>query len=160
MNVRQQMLRDRTIPFAYRISFLANFFTGSVYRQVQARHGVARSEFVLVYCLRLAGELTAQQVCDITGRPKNSVSRAVNAMLARGYVARDTDPADARRGLLNLTRRGRELYDAAIQLFREREAAMLAPLSARERDTLDRLLAKLVLRDDAWAEVGGDDDEG
>lgn len=158
MNVRHQILRDRTIPFAYRIAFLANFFTGSVYRQVQARHGVVRSEFVLVFCLRLAGELTAQQVCEITGRPKNSVSRAVNAMLERGYVVRDTDPADARRGLLKLTRQGRELYDAAIELFREREAAMLAPLTARECETLDRLLAKLVLRDDRWAE-GGDAEE-
>jgi DNA-binding MarR family transcriptional regulator len=158
MNVRHAMLRDRTIPFAYRISFLANFFTGSVYGQVKARHGVVRSEFVVVYCLRLAGELSAQQICEITGRPKNSVSRAVNAMLDRGYIARDPDPTDARRGLLKLTRRGRELFDAAIPLFREREAAMLAPLTARESETLDRLLAKLVLRDDAWAEAGADDE--
>jgi MarR family transcriptional regulator, temperature-dependent positive regulator of motility len=150
---RRHILETSPIPFAYRISYLANFFTGSVYRQVQSQHGVARSEFVLVFCLRLLGELSAQQVCEITGRPKNSVSRAVNAMLERGYVARDTDPADARRGLLKLTRRGRELFDAAIPLFHEREAAMLAPLNARERETLDRLLAKLVLRDDPWADA-------
>ncbi|WP_374668041.1 MarR family winged helix-turn-helix transcriptional regulator [Ramlibacter sp.] len=158
MTARHRILQDRTIPFAYRISFLANFFTGSVYRQVLARHDVARSEFVLLYCLHRLGELTAQQVCDITGRPKNSVSRAVNAMLERGHVVRDTDPADARRGLLKLTRQGRELVDAALPLFREREAAMLAPLNARERDTLDRLLAKLVLRDDPWADVADDGD--
>lgn len=157
MNARQRILRDRTIPFAYRISFLANFYTGSVYRQVLARHAVARSEFVLLFCLHRLGELSAQQVCDITGRPKNSVSRAVNAMLERGHVARDTDPADARRGLLKLTRRGRDLVDAALPLFRDREAAMLAPLGARERETLDRLLAKLVLRDDPWADFA---DEG
>ncbi len=155
---RRRILESSPIPFAYRISYLANFYTGSVYRQVQGKHGVARSEFVLVFCLRQLGELSAQQVCEITGRPKNSVSRAVNAMLERGYVARDTDPADARRGLLKLTRSGRELFDAVLPLFREREAAMLAPLNAREREALDRLLAKLVLRDDRWADADTDDE--
>lgn len=47
MNVRHQILRDRTIPFACRIGFLASFFAGSMFRQVQSRHGVARSEFLL-----------------------------------------------------------------------------------------------------------------
>lgn len=149
---RQQILDDSPIPFAFRINYLANFFTGSVYRDVAERFGVARSEFVVLFCLRRLGALTAQDVCQITGRPKNSVSRAVNALLARGLVARRTDPQDARRATLTLTRQGTEMHDAAIPLFQQREAAMLAPLSATERRTLDALLARLVLRDDDWAE--------
>ncbi len=43
-------------PFAHRISLLANFLAGSVYLQVQVRHGIVRSEFMLVFCLRLAGD--------------------------------------------------------------------------------------------------------
>lgn len=158
MNHRKQILESSEIAFAYRISYLANFFTGSVYRQVVARHGVARSEFVVVFCLKAIGESTAQDVCDITGRPKNSVSRAVNALLERGYVTRRADDTDGRRALLTLTRSGRELYGAALPIFREREAAMLAPLSKRERNQLDRLLAKLVLRDDDWAGVADDEE--
>jgi DNA-binding MarR family transcriptional regulator len=155
---RETILADSPIPFAFRISYLANFFTGSVYRQVALRHGVARSEYVLLFCLRQLGALSAQDICVITGRPKNSVSRAVNAMLERGYVDRRPDPQDARRALLALTRQGRELHDAAIPLFKEREALMLAPLTDAERRTLDRLLGKLVLREDDWAGPLGDDE--
>lgn len=157
MSPRQQILQSREIGFAYRISFLANFFAASVYRQVAALHGLARSEFVVIFCLSRLGELTAQDVCDITGRPKNSVSRAVNALLERGYVTRRVDELDARRARLTLTSAGQKLYAAALPLFEAREEAMLAPLNAREREQLDRLLAKLVLRDDDWSGVVDDD---
>lgn len=155
---RHRILERNPIPFAYRISYLANFFTGAVYREVADRVGVARSEFVVVFCLKLLGELSAQDICDITGRPKPSISRAVNAMLERGFVARRTDEDDARRAVLTLTRAGHAMYDATIPLFEAHEGAMLAPLNAAERRTLDRLLAKLVLRDDAWAGTAGNED--
>lgn len=149
--LRDSILRSNPTPFAYRISYVANLFAGSVYRELAARHQVARSEFVVVFCLRNLGELMAQDIAQITGRPKNSISRAVNALLQRKLIARQVDPADARRAPLSLTRQGVALYDAALPLFKEREQAMLAPLTTRERETLDRLLAKLVLRDATWA---------
>lgn len=143
------------IPFIYRISLLANLFTSNVYGKVSELHGVARSEFVVVFCLRNLGELVAQDIVDITGRPKNSISRAVNAMVERGFVARRTDTLNARRAPLLLTRRGNDLYDAVLPLLQQREAAMLSTLNARERKTLDQLLTKMAVRDDGWELVDG-----
>jgi MarR family transcriptional regulator, temperature-dependent positive regulator of motility len=157
--MHRNLIQDvNPIPVAYRISLLANLFTGGVYRQVAAQHGVARSEFVVVFCLRMLGELTAQDIVDITGRPKNSISRSVNAMLERGFVARRVDPDNARRSPLTLTRTGKALYDDVLPLFQAREAAMLAVLTARERETLNKLLAKLAVRDDGWEIVAVGDD--
>ena len=152
------LLRNRIqdlvpIPFAVRISLLANLFTGSVYREVAARHGVARSEFLILFCLKMLGELTAQDIVEITGRPKNSVSRAVTAMVGRGLVYRRVDPDNARRAPLLLTRTGDAIYQASVPLFRACEEAMLGVLDADERLTLDRLLDKLARRDDAWERV-------
>ncbi len=155
---RNQIQQVNPIPFVYRINLLANLYTGAVYRQVAAQHGVARSEFVVVFCLSNLGELTAQDIVDITGRPKNSISRAVNAMLQRGFVERRVDPANARRAPLTLTRAGQRLYAEAIPVFQAREEAMLSALTARERDQLDRLLQKLAARDDGWELVDADDD--
>ncbi|MCR6475961.1 MarR family transcriptional regulator [Variovorax sp. ZS18.2.2] len=140
-----------SITYASQISYLASFYTNSVYRQVMEKHEISRSDFVVVFCLNKAGEMTAQDICAFTGRPKNSVSRAVNTMLERGYIARRNDPNDARRAVLSITRRGSELYEAALPLFEARQEAMLAPLTAKECATLARLLEKLVLREDAWA---------
>lgn len=156
---RNRIQEVNPTPVAYRISLLANLFTGSVYRQVAALHGVARSEFAVVFCLRLLGELTAQDIVDITGRPKNSISRSVNAMLEKGYIIRRVDPHNARRSPLRLTRAGEALYDDVLPLFQAREAAMLAPLSPRERETLNKLLTKLATRDDGWELVASSDDD-
>ena len=138
------------IRFAFRISLLANLYTGSVYREVAARHGIARSEYLILFCLKLLGELTAQDIVEITGRPKNSISRAVTAMVDRGFVSRRVDPDNGRRAPMLLTRAGEEVYEASVSLFQDREAAMLCVLDPDELAQLDRLLDKLARRDDAW----------
>lgn len=152
---RNRIQQENPISFAYRINLLANLFTSNVYAHVAAQFGVARSEFVVVFCLRRMGELVAQDIVDITGRPKNSISRAVNAMVEQGYVARRTDPHSARRSLLTLTRRGAGLYDSVLPILQQREAAMLMPLSEREREIFDKLLTKLAVRDDGWELLDG-----
>ena len=68
-------------------------------------------------------------------------------------VTRARDASDGRRAPLALTARGRGLYDKVIPLFRRREQQMLAVLSESERGQLERLLSKLVLRDDNWAQI-------
>ena len=148
--LRDQLQASNPIPVAYRINLLANLFTGAVYRKIAASHGVARSEFTVIFCLSNLGELTAQDVVDITGRPKNSVSRAVNALLERGLVSRRTDPGNARRAPLSLTRAGKKLYDEVLPVFEARESALLSVLNSRERETLERLLMKLAARTDGW----------
>jgi len=148
--LRERVLGASPIPVGYRISYLANFFVGPVYAEISRSCGLARSEFVVLFCLRNVGELTAQDVCQITGRPKNSVSQAVTKLAAAGLIRRRTDEQDARRAILGLTTRGRELYERLIPLFRLREEQMLAVLTPREREQFERLLRKLTLRPDDW----------
>lgn len=142
-----------TIGAAYRVSWLANFFSGPIYRDLEVEPGISRPEFIVIFCLAHAPGVSAAAICRATGRPKNSVSRAIARLLAAGRVRRRTDAADRRAGLLELTAEGRALYEALIPRFRAREAAMLAPLSDDERGELDRLLGKLVHRGDDWATV-------
>lgn len=142
-----------TITPGYRLSWLANFFSGPIYRDLEAEPGITRPEFIVIFCLAHAPGVSAAAICRATGRPKNSVSRAIARLLAAGRVRRRADAADRRAGLLELTDEGRALYDALIPRFRERERAMLAPLSAEEQAEFDRLLGKLVHRDDDWATV-------
>jgi MarR family transcriptional regulator, temperature-dependent positive regulator of motility len=150
-NQRDAILGKNAITIGYRLSYLANFFTGPVYGEVMRRHGIARSEFVVLFCLLHVGTLTAQDVCEITGRPKNSISQAVTKLTGAGYIKRKADLEDARRMKLLATSAGRKLYDQVMPLFLDRERAMLAPLTAREAKQFETLLAKLVLRDDDWA---------
>ncbi|MGI9477214.1 MAG: MarR family winged helix-turn-helix transcriptional regulator, partial [Hyphomicrobiaceae bacterium] len=83
-------------------------------------------------------------VADMTGRPRNSISRAVHRMLRDGYLTRSPDPDDGRQALLRITPTGLELHKAIVAKFVGREAELLGVLSNTERRTLDHLLNKLV----------------
>lgn len=146
-----QIFDNRDIGTAYPLICIANFFVGPIYKEVTARHGIARSEFAAIFCLHNLGSLTAQDICAINGFPKNSVSQAVAKLLERDLIRRQTDRADARRAPLALTARGARLYEQIIPLFRERETGLLATLTAAERRQLRKLLLKLAVRDDDWA---------
>lgn len=147
------ILDTAEIRLAYRISWLANFYSGPIYRRLERRPGLTRPEVIVLFCLAHAPGISAADICAATGRPKNSISRAVNRLLGDGRIRRRADPDDGRAVILDLTEAGRALHERLMPEFRAREAAMLAPLTADERADLDRLLGKLVHRTDRWAQV-------
>ncbi len=132
------------VPDTFRISFLANSLVLPIYEAIKREHDLSRGEYLLLFCLSNVAELTAQDVADMTGRPRNSISRAVHRMLRDGYLTRSPDPDDGRQALLRITPTGRALHGKVVSHFVDREAALLGVLSGDERDTLDRLLNKLV----------------
>jgi DNA-binding MarR family transcriptional regulator len=76
----------------------------------------------------------------------STVAEVCQRMAARGLIVRERSPDDARRYGLGLTAEG----EAALRRLAPRVDALgeelLAPLTARERETLMRLLRKVVLR--------------
>ena len=82
------------------------------------------------------GRGTAIHLSDMVG--------TLNDLEATGHVARVPDPADRRRNVVTLTPAG---ADRLAQLSVEVEQVqdeLLAPLSARERDELTALLARVL----------------
>lgn len=133
------------VPDTFRISFLANHLVLPVYEEIKRDHDLSRGEYLLLFCLSHVPELTAQDVADMTGRPRNSISRAVHRMLRDGYLTRSPDPDDGRQALLRITPAGRRLHKQIVPMFKARQEALLGTLNSGEREQLDRLLGKLVL---------------
>jgi DNA-binding MarR family transcriptional regulator len=138
------MLAKNVDRDGYRIGLWANFYTVPVFAEIERRFGLLRDENNILFCLTHYGSLTARSICEVTARPKNSVSRAVERLLGAGLIRRETDPADRRKGVLTITPKGREILAQTSVLFQEREALMLRRLNAADRRTLDRLLTKLM----------------
>jgi len=138
---------------AYRVSWLANFYSGPIYRRLEMERGLTRPEFVVLHCASHCPQVTARDIGLMTGLPKNSISRAVQRLLRDGRITRGTDAADSRALPLAVAAKGRALYDEMIEPFVAREDAMLAPLSRAERAEFDRLLGKLTARSDDWAKI-------
>lgn len=86
-------------------------------------------------------------------RSSAAPQRATRALRICANASRRADPDDGRAVILDLTEAGRALHERLMPEFRAREAAMLAPLTPAERADLERLLGKLVFREDGCARV-------
>ena len=84
------------------------------------------------------------------GRPKNSISRAVDSLLQRGLIRREQVASDRRRALLTIQPDGSALVAQTTRLFKARQDEMLGCLSAVERVALDAVLTKLMANAGVW----------
>lgn len=146
------MLTNTELSPAWRVSFLANFFTGPIYARIQERFGLSRPGFVILFSLSQQDGLVARDICLVTGLPKNSISRAVTELETKGLIARATDAEDRRAKPLTLTAEGRALLAEVVPLFRERQASMLAALDEAEIAEFDRLVTKIVFAMPDWVQ--------
>lgn len=104
-----------------------------------------------MFCCAHLDDCLASDVVALTGIPKNTISRAVARLSGEGLLERQAHGADGRKAVLRLTRKGRKVYESMLPQFVARQQRMLEVLDKAELKELDRLLNKLVERDDDWA---------
>lgn len=151
MSSLKRILRGNEIAFGYRIGYLFNHFAGPVYKWTVAELGLRRPEFAVMFCAAHLDDAIASDVVSLTGIPKNSVSRAVAKLVSEGLLTSEAHATDGRRAILQLTAKGRKVYERVLPRFRERQQQMLSVLTSAEQAELNRLLNKLVEREDDWA---------
>ena len=138
------ILQSGPIKFAYRISVLRNWYALPGYKILEKKYSVSEPEVSALFCLGHRDNLRATDVCSITGRPKNTVSRALSLLEEKGLIDRRSSAIDRRQKAIVLTPSGHTLFKAMLTVFRDREAKILAGLNSKERDVLDKLLGKMV----------------
>ncbi len=89
------------------------------------------------------GPLSQADLGRHTGLDRKDVALTLDLLTERGLVERSPDPTDARRNVVTLTDAGAALLPALDRLLAQVQREVLAPLSADERRTLTRLLARL-----------------
>lgn len=133
----------------FRDAALLSFVTSAVivpaYDAVKRDFGIIRAEYMLLLCLSHFPVLTAQDVSRLTGRPRNSISRAVHRMLAVGHIERAPDPTDGRQSRLTITPSGRVLHTQISETIRQKQEEVLEGLDPKERGTLVALLRKVAI---------------
>jgi DNA-binding MarR family transcriptional regulator len=132
-----------TIGRLGRLHALASARIESVLRE----HGLGIGEFDVLAALRRAGEpfaMAPSALARLVMLTAAGMTNRVDRLVAAGLVEREPDPDDRRSVVVRLTPEGRTLVDAAVTDHVANEARLLEPLSERERETLDRLVRKLV----------------
>ncbi|WP_246312609.1 MarR family winged helix-turn-helix transcriptional regulator [Pseudaquabacterium terrae] len=100
-----------------------------------------------------AGPLPLSELGTRVCLEKSWVSRAVDAMVERGLVTKEPNPADARSWLVTLTAEGERTILELNRTLDEHADHLLGSLNARERADVERSLLLLMkaLRDDTAA---------
>ena len=110
---------------------------------IKPRHVAALIE------LRDRGELTQQSLCGALHLDPTNLVAILNELEARGYAVRRRDPADRRRHIVEISRKGLAVIDKVSQVMDSVEADLLADFSAAERSEVARLLTAI------WNRSGG-----
>ena len=128
----------------YRLSVLSNRVSSAIARTYADRFDLTTPEWRCIAVLGGAQGLSAGDVAQKTAMDKVQVSRAITRLVENKRVQRTVDASDARVARLSLTAKGRAIYDEVAPLALELEAKLLNALSAAERASLDKIMAKLV----------------
>ncbi len=113
--------------------------------------------YAVLSALADQGELATQHaVGGCLAIDPSTMVAVVDELEAQGLVTRRRDPADRRRYLLALTRKGRRIHAACRSAADRCEAEVLSALDGDERRILRRLLRKALVGDDQDVEVGVD----
>lgn len=151
--IRKDIMYNEVLPYGWRLNYLANYYSLVANRKLHRRFKISRQEFVVLFCLANSTAVTAHDICEVTGRPKNTISRAISSLISKGCITKHTHPRDARAEIIRLEPVGKQLYDQIITIFEERDQAMVAGLNAAERKTLKRLMDKMLENFNSWSEA-------
>jgi len=143
-------LWDNPCWLSFRLNFLAFRFNDPVYRWIETRYGLVRPEFVALYAVGLREGVAAKNIVASSGLPKNTLSRAVQKLLQRRLLKRETDPDDLRSYVLHLTTAGHKIFNETMPLMVQHQNMMLSRLSEDEQQQLCTLLDKLVIASPTW----------
>lgn len=149
-DIHRKLWTRSKIRTIYRICILGNFYNLLILSRVEKDFNILRDEFNILFCLSAAGPMTGTDVCRITGRPRNSISRCADKLLKRKLIREVSTPTDKRMTKFEILSAGRKLYRLVLPHFEEVEAQMFAGLSEAERDVLDKVLSKLVGTHSKW----------
>src|SRR4249920_483873 len=126
---------------------------GFILRQVWQRHAaifareiginLTPTQWAALAKLAETGPCSQNQLGRLTAMDVATIKGVIDRLSARGLTETSADPEDGRRLKVSLTRAGQQLAEkvAANALAITRET--LAPLDARERESLMSLLSKL-----------------
>jgi MarR family transcriptional regulator, lower aerobic nicotinate degradation pathway regulator len=126
---------------------------GFILRQVWQRHAtvfarevgnnLTSAQWAALSKLTETGPCSQNQLGRLTAMDVATIKGVIDRLTARGLTETSADPEDGRRLLVSLTRAGQQMAEKvapnALAVTRE----TLAPLDARERETLVALLSKL-----------------
>jgi len=117
--------------------------------EVASRHGLRRAELEVLLALCRAGspyQLTPSQLSELLLVSSGTLTSRLDRIEHKALIERQPNPSDRRSLEVRLSDRGRAIAREAIAAIVANGSWILEPLSAAEREGLDRGLSQLTER--------------
>jgi DNA-binding MarR family transcriptional regulator len=105
--------------------------------------GAVPYDYAVLSMLAQGACATQATIADALRYDRSYLVGLLDDLERRGLIERRRDESDRRRHVVTLTKAGAKELERLRALHARVEAGVLAPLTARERETLQSLLAKL-----------------
>lgn len=99
---------------------------------------------VLLYLQQHGGRVPQQELADYLRVKPSTVNGVLDRMEEKGLVRRTVSGSDARRRLIHLSEKGAEQQALFQKSFLDTEEAMVRGFNPEERETLLRLLERVI----------------
>ena len=130
------------VPF--RLNRLAAEVSSALSVEYQDRYGLDIPEWRVLATLGFRNDAcSAQYIAHCTRTHKSTISRAVTSLMQRKLVERVENAEDRREFRLQMTAKGKTLYEELIPQLLRREQEILSCLSVQERKDFAALLGKI-----------------
>ncbi len=133
---------DRFLP--YLVNKLASRLSDDLARVYQKRFGITIPEWRVIAHLAENKNVSIREIFIRVAMDKSKVSRAAARLELSGYLEKQVNPADRRLIELQLTPKGRTLFEKIEPLALAFEQDTLANLSPQEADLFRTLINKLL----------------
>lgn len=107
------------------------------------RHALTPTQFAALAKLHREDGVSQNRLGRLTAMDPATMQGVVARLVDRGFVRRESDPADRRRAVLSLTEEGRRAFAESAANGLAISRATLEPLAAEERAVFLALLARL-----------------
>jgi|APCry1669188879_1035177.scaffolds.fasta_scaffold00340_6 DNA-binding MarR family transcriptional regulator len=109
-------------------------------RLFEGMYGVSRREWRLVGLVAIYGAMSPSALATLAHLDRPCVSRAITELVAKGLLTRAGLPNDRRRAQVDITRKGKKLYEVVFPQVARINNSVLSVLSADQLTQLDTIL--------------------
>ncbi len=139
---QRELILEKFLP--YRLAILSHCVSNSIATVYANRFGLTIPEWRVIVILGRFPGLSAVEVAERTLMDKVAVSRAVTKLIKNGRVHREFADADRRRSILTLSDQGLRVLEEIAPLALGIEDMLLEGLSAKEVETLNTVMDRLL----------------
>lgn len=128
----------------YRLSILSQSVSHLIAKDYGNRFGLTMHQWRCLVIINTHQNVSAKDICTHSLLDKMTVSRALRALASRDLIKTSLATDDKRKRILKLTQGGRKIYEEILPLAKNRESTLLNALTAKEVQTLDLIITKLL----------------